>query len=213
MTHYEVQRETNPWVTVADEVTDTRYVDTDVEEGDSYRYRIRAVNDWDHEGPLVAAHGGHCSVEAEIITDTQPVYRVRAVNRTGTVTETVGEAPFARFSPSEVSRSVAENSAPGSPVGAPLTVLRNSGNKVAYSLEGPDAALFTIEQDSGQILVGEGTLLDYESGVTSYTVDRCWPIPAPAPTSGPPSPSPWPTWPRAPRSPSAPPDSRRWAWS
>ena len=60
---------------------------------------------------------------------------------------------------------------PAVPWAAPVTVVRNSGNKVAYSLEGPDAALFAIEQDSGQILVGEGTLLDFESDTTSYTVE------------------------------------------
>ena len=58
-------------------------------------------------------------------------------------------------------------------MGAPVTVVRDPGNEVAYvySLEGPDAALFTIEQDTGQILVGEGVLLDFEYGTASYTVE------------------------------------------
>ncbi len=51
VTHYEVQRQTNPWETIADDVTGNTYVDTDVEAGDTFQYRIRAVNDWDHKGP------------------------------------------------------------------------------------------------------------------------------------------------------------------
>lgn len=41
MTHYQVQRETNPWVTVADNVPagTTEYVDTDVTAGETYRYQ------------------------------------------------------------------------------------------------------------------------------------------------------------------------------
>ena len=58
VTHYEVQRETNPWETVADDVTGTKYVDTDVEDGDTFRYRVRAVNDWDHKGPWSAPMEG-----------------------------------------------------------------------------------------------------------------------------------------------------------
>ena len=124
---------------------------------------------------MVGAHGRarQSDVEPEVITETITEFRDRVVTRTETLVETVtvGETPYARFAEEEFTRTVAENSAPGTPVGAPVAVLRNSGNKVAYSLEGPDAALFTIEQDSGQILVGEGTLLDYESDTTSYTVE------------------------------------------
>ena len=275
VTHYEVQRETNPWETVAEEVTDTRYVDTEVEAGDSFRYRIRAVNDWDHKGPWSQPMTGTVMVPdipppgqptlsatplsnteilltwdtpsgatvgryelevCEVLADCQSDemlwtslggtnllanshkhtglqagderhYRVRAwntdtpaesgpwsttdsattptdsgpeirtvvqervVTETETVTVEVPEAAFAYFSPTEVTRSVLENSAAGSPVGAPVAVIRNSGNSVAYSLEGTDAGLFSIEADTGQILVGQDTALDYESGTTSYAVE------------------------------------------
>ena len=268
VTHYEVQRETNPWVTVADDVTGTQYIDTNVKAGDTYRYRVRAVNDWDHKGPWsqpmegtvmvpdIPAPGAptdlratplssteifvtwdtptgatvkhyqlHAASDDGFTTDLLDVvnnpgnsyshrgleagttwyYRVRAVNsedeegqwsatvneqtdtdedpqpeirtviqeRVVTETETVAvpEPAFAYFSPTEVTRSVMENSAGGSPVGAPVAVIRNSGNSVAYSLEGDDAALFSIEADTGQILVGQDTVLDYESGTTSYSVE------------------------------------------
>ena len=172
VTHYQVQRETNPWVTVADNVPagTTKYVDTDVTAGETYRYQVRAVNDRDQEGPWsVPIEGTATMMEPEVITRTETVFRDRVVTETETIT--VGENPFAYFADEETTRTVAENSAPGSPVGAPVTVIRNSGNKVVYSLEGPDAALFTIEEDTGQILVGEGALLDFESGTTSYTVE------------------------------------------
>ena len=73
VTHYEVQKETNPWVTVADDVTGTTYVDTDVAEGATHRYRLRAVNDQDQKGPWSQPIEG--SVDE---VDTQ----VRTVTRT-----------------------------------------------------------------------------------------------------------------------------------
>ena len=51
VTHYEVQRQTNPWVTLADDVEGTEYVDTDVDPGDTFQYRVRAVNGAGVEGP------------------------------------------------------------------------------------------------------------------------------------------------------------------
>ena len=49
--HYEVQRRTNPWETIAEEVLETSYFDLDVEPGRSYEYRMRAVNDRGQSGP------------------------------------------------------------------------------------------------------------------------------------------------------------------
>ena len=166
VTHYEVQRQTNPWVTVAENVPGTTYVDTDVAAGDTRQYRVRAVNHLDQKGPWSQPMEG---TAAEMETRTITEFRDRVVTRTETVT--VGETPYAYFAEEETTRTVTENSAPGSPVGAPVTVLRNSGNKVVYSLEGPDAALFAIEEDTGQILVGQETALDYESERTGYTVE------------------------------------------
>ena len=271
VSHYEVQRGTNPWEQQLHEVEDTKYVDTDVNPGDTFQYRVRAVNEADVAGPWSAPMPGTVMVEdilppgrptgleatplgtsqilvtwntplgAEVsryeleVSDDGGVnwtslggssllansythtglqagdtrhYRVRAWNtdspaesgdwsatanattptdtaptdttptvvtrtETETVTVTVSEAedPFAYFPSGKVSRSVAENSAPGSPVGAPVAVDRNPGNNVVYSLEGADAALFSVERDTGQILVGRGTMLDFESDRTSYSVE------------------------------------------
>ena len=74
------------------------------------------------------------------------------------------------FPQGEVSRSVAENSPEGDPVGAPVTATdQDSGDTLTYSLEGADAGAFTIDND-GQIRVGAGTVLDYEAGQNTYQV-------------------------------------------
>ena len=155
VSHYQVERSASPWVMIADNVLGTSYTDTNVASGRSYQYRVRAVNDLDHKGPW-----------SPPIRGSAPAPVVRTVVRT----VTVAEDPFAYFPSGRVSRSVVENSAPGSPVGAPVVVVKNSGNDVVYSLEGADAAQFAIEPDSGQILVGQGTVLDFESDRTSYSV-------------------------------------------
>ena len=72
----------------------------------------------------------------------------------------------------EATRRVQENSPEGAAVGPRITAT-NDG-KLTYTLEGTDAALFTIDNDdpaitdddedeSGQIRVGKGTNLDYET--------------------------------------------------
>ena len=62
VTHYEVQRETNPWVTVADDVAGTTYIDTDIQAGDTHRYRVRAFNDRDQKGPWSAPIEGSVEI-------------------------------------------------------------------------------------------------------------------------------------------------------
>ena len=69
---------------------------------------------------------------------------------------------------STTTRSVEENTSTGGSVGDPVAAIDD--DTPAYSLSGPDAALFGIDSAKGQITVGAGTNLDYESGVTEYTV-------------------------------------------
>ena len=171
VTHYEVQRQTNPWMTLANDVEGTEYMDTGVSPGDTFEYRVRAVNGAEVAGPWSAPMSGTAPAPETPDPEIRTVVQERVVTEYVTVTVKVPDDPFAYFSPIEVARSVLENSAAGSPVGAPVAVIRNSGNRVTYSLEGADAALFTIEADTGQILVGQDTALDYESGATSYAVE------------------------------------------
>ncbi len=51
VSHYELQRGTNPWEPQIHEVEGTEYVDTDVNPGDTFQYRVRAVNGAGVEGP------------------------------------------------------------------------------------------------------------------------------------------------------------------
>ena len=69
---------------------------------------------------------------------------------------------------SSTTRSVDENSAVGASVGARVRATDQDGDTLTYSLRGTDAGSFTINS-SGQIMVGTGTMLDFEDKA-SYTV-------------------------------------------
>ena len=70
-----------------------------------------------------------------------------------------------------VIRELEENSVAGAKVGGPLTATESEGGPLTYSLGGEDAALFSIDPGTGQITLGGGVVLDYESGKRTYTVD------------------------------------------
>ena len=69
------------------------------------------------------------------------------------------------FSADEATRSVAENMAPGTNVGDPVTATDPDGDTLTYALSGTDASSFTID-NTGQMTVGSGTTLDYETKET-----------------------------------------------
>ncbi len=60
-------------------------------------------------------------------------------------------------------REVAENSAAGVGVGAPVTATDPDGDALSYSLSGADAASFAIGADTGQIATIDGVTYDYET--------------------------------------------------
>ena len=67
---------------------------------------------------------------------------------------------------------VAENTAAGGYVGAPVTAVDIDGDAPSYSLSGgADMDAFSIGSETGQIMVGEGTMLDFEGAQTTYTVE------------------------------------------
>ena len=74
------------------------------------------------------------------------------------------------FSADTATRSIAENSAADTAVGAVVTATDTESDTLTYSLSGTDASSFTIDSATGQIKVGSGTTLDYESSTTSYSV-------------------------------------------
>ena len=78
----------------------------------------------------------------------------------------VNEPPH--FGASADNRTVAENTAPGGPVGLPVSADDDdAGDTLTYSMAGADSASFGIDSNSGLITVGTGTRLDFEDGTKS----------------------------------------------
>ena len=125
--------------------------------------------------PAAADVGRDLRVEA-LYLDSDPVqatnsaavhasYATRAAPSTANSAPDFGEDPLQRF--------VAENSPTAAIAGAPVAAGdADAGDraKLAYTLSGPDADLFTIDGAAGQIRVGSGTVLDYETPPRSYSV-------------------------------------------
>ena len=74
------------------------------------------------------------------------------------------------FSADTATRSIAENSAADTAIGAVVTATDTESDTLTYSLSGTDASSFSIDSATGQIKVGSGTTLDFESSTTSYSV-------------------------------------------
>ena len=66
--------------------------------------------------------------------------------------------------------TVDENTPPGTLVGDAITATDPDGDILTYSLSGTDVSSFVIDGSTGQITVGSGTMLDYESEPARYTV-------------------------------------------
>ena len=67
------------------------------------------------------------------------------------------------FATDSVTLRVDENTPPQSRVGAPVTASDADIERLQYTLGGTDAASFEIDSRTGQITVGAGTVLDYET--------------------------------------------------
>ena len=93
--------------------------------------------------------------------------QVRAVNAQGdgawsatSAATPLSDAPS--FGATTTSRSVAENSAAGTNVGAPVAATDPNDTALTYTLSGTDAGSFAINSSSGQLSVGDGTTLNFE---------------------------------------------------
>ena len=150
---------------------------TDADTNDKLTYTLEGTD---------AASFGITSTTGQLLTKsgvtlTEPgtTYAVTVVASDGkdraeiAVTITIDAAPPNRppaFAGASASRSVAETAGPGASVGGPVTATDpDEGDTLAYTLGGADAGLFAIGGGTGQITVGAGTTLDYETR-TSYTV-------------------------------------------
>ena len=106
---------------------------------------------------IVAAVGGESSVTVRASSPPSPPPVQPQPNR----------APV--FPGSSTTRSIDENSASGANVGARVTANDRDRDTLTYTLAGTDASSFSIGSRTGQVTVGTGTMLDYETKA-SYTV-------------------------------------------
>ena len=76
------------------------------------------------------------------------------------------------FTERSVARKVAENTATDGAVGDPVKAADGDEDVLTYSLSGgADKGAFKIDQESGQIRVGDDTKLDFEGTQATYTVE------------------------------------------
>ena len=121
---------------------------------------ITPVDDEDVEGDetiQVNAAFGSAAASSAAITLTDPVAQQPA-NSPPTFNDGTGP----------LTRSIVENSPTDTAVGAAVAATDPDGDTLAYTLTGADASSFSID-GNGQIKVGQGTSLDYET-TTSYSV-------------------------------------------
>ena len=75
------------------------------------------------------------------------------------------------FPAATAERMVAENTEAGEDVGGPVAATDDdTGDTLTYTLGGTDMASFDIDDATGQITVGMGTMLDYEATQNTYMV-------------------------------------------
>ena len=145
---------------------------TDADTGDTVTYSLEGA-----DAGLFAITGGtgQITVGAGTTLDrasyTVEVVATDGAGDTARVTVTIdiitNNAPA--FASATATRSVSESASAGASVGAPVTATDADADRLTYTLGGADAALFAIGGSTGQITVGSGTTLDYETR-TTYTV-------------------------------------------
>ena len=142
---------------------------TDAKDGEVVVWRLI-------EGVKASSVGGNLEYTVSGLTgDTQYDVQVRAVNQWGTsdwsvVATGTPENALPRFiEGSTTTRNVMENTPAGEKVGAPVEAFDD--DTLTYTMSGPDAPLFDMDGETGQVTVGANTTLDFESGVAEYSVE------------------------------------------
>ena len=97
-------------------------------------------------------------------TPSRPFYALSPVFAIGSEVVATNSAPT--FANATEARSVAENSAGSTNVGAVVTASDADNDPLAYTLEGTDAASFSIVSTSGQIQTESGVTYDHEAKST-----------------------------------------------
>ena len=139
------------------------------------RYRTpRTSGSWTETS--VTTSGTSAQVDVTGLTATSD-YRVQASLDSGFPTSGRQQADFSTsansapdFGATTATRQVDENVPGGTNVGLPVTATdSNAGDTVTYALSGTDAAFFALGSATGQITVGAGTTIDFETK-ERYTV-------------------------------------------
>ena len=119
-------------------------------ENTAYEVRVRARND-EGTGPWSASTSGRTRINSGPVFGAAPP---GGANPRGGLSAS-SDPLF------QVERRVAENTASGEPVGAPLSATDPDGDALTYALSGPDAASFAVDAGSGQVQTR--ATLDYET--------------------------------------------------
>ena len=115
-------------------------------------------------GQLTLASGVTISAVGTTYSVTVTATDANSATATVDVTITVTGANTApAFDTASTTRSVGENSAEGTNVGAPVEASDENNDELTYTLGGTDESKYDIESGTGQITVGTGTTLDYET--------------------------------------------------
>ena len=141
----------------------------------SYVVQYRVEDSGDEWDQVTVGGSGLETTVSELESGTKYEVQVRAVNdegegpwsESGTAETLAGSPPnsLPEFDDDAItSLSIAENSPADTAVGAPITASDSDSQDVlTYSLSGTDSALFSVGASSGQISIGVGTSLDFES--------------------------------------------------
>ena len=141
----------------------------------SYIVQYRIEDSGDEWTPATVDGSGLEATVSKLESDTKHEVQVRAVNDEGEspwsesgTAETLAAPPpnsLPVFDDDAItSLSIAENSPVNTAVGAPITASDSDSQDVlTYSLSGADSALFSLGASNGQISIGAGTSLDFES--------------------------------------------------
>ena len=136
-------------VTAIDDATSDTYTPTSEDSGD----RLTAMATYtDAQGPEKTAEFAYTVAVAEDTRNKAPEFAA-------------DQDPETEGDQAEAERTIAENSvAPASVNGGPVmaTDPNGIGDTLTYTLGGPDASSFDVLSNNGQIMVGAGTMLNYE---------------------------------------------------
>ena len=132
------------WTDIVHEGVETRAMLSGLETATVYEVRVRAING-----------------------ETPSLWSALGVGTTG---RNGNAAP--QFSYATVTRSVAEDSLVGEPIGTVVVATDPDQDSLTYTLNGEDASSFTIDPQTGQIRTG--VLLDYETQSAHTAIVSAW---------------------------------------